>query len=85
MEARVALLVHGQKQNVRVLGDLLPGDPDGVRLRITSAQAGRVLLPLPATQPRADKILAQLTSRLPVSVRRVQIVDKNLVLTGVRR
>ena len=85
VDVRAAVLVRGQTQNVRVLGDLLPGDPDGVRLRLVSAQAGRVALPLKFITPRADKIMAQLTGRLPVQVRRVQIVKNTLVLSGVRR
>lgn len=85
VDVRAAVLVRGQTQNVRVLGDLLPGDPDGVRLRLVSAQTGRVALPLKFITPRADKIMAQLTGRLPVRVRRVQIVNSTLVLSGVRR
>ncbi len=79
--------VQGRPQNVQISGTLSPDPKTGLRFTATSAQAGRFPLPQALVNAQASRLTARFfrpfLSRLALTVQRVSVDKKELVLVGI--
>ena len=84
---RAAIVVKGHPQNIQIDGGLAPDPKLGLRFTATHAQVGRFPLPPAVVTAQADALAARLAGQmhghLPLTVQRVQVQGKMLVLTGL--
>jgi hypothetical protein len=86
---RAAVLTHGHRANVQIIGILKPDPKTLVCLQADKAEIGAVPLPASAVTQAARQIALRLAGKLedrfPISIRTVRVAGGRLLLTGVRR
>ncbi len=87
LSLRVAMRVQGQPRRVRIDGTLSPDAKQGLRYTVTRAQVGQFLLPPALATTQAEKLVHGVLQRnhqhSPITVQRVQVADKMLIITGL--